>query len=72
MLRHGSRGAADDLLHSARAPAGYALARSAFRGANIFRLLILVTRAFPVGILALPLAVTYMRLGIYDTVSASR
>jgi len=49
------------------APAGYALARFAFRGANTYRLLILVTRAFPVGILALPLAVTYVRLGIYDT-----
>ena len=49
------------------APAGYALARFAFRGANTYRLLILVTRAFPVGILALPLAVTYGRLGIYDT-----
>jgi multiple sugar transport system permease protein len=49
------------------APAGYALARFAFRGANTYRLLILVTRAFPVGILALPLAVTYVRFGIYDT-----
>ena len=49
------------------APAGYALARFAFRGANTYRLLILVTRAFPVGILALPLAVGYVRLGIYDT-----
>jgi multiple sugar transport system permease protein len=28
---------------------------------------ILLTRAFPVGILALPLAVSYVRLGIYDT-----
>ncbi len=49
------------------APAGYALARFAFRGANAYRLVILLTRAFPVGILALPLAVSYVRLGIYDT-----
>jgi multiple sugar transport system permease protein len=50
------------------APAGYALARFAFRGANLYRLMILMTRAFPVGILALPLAVSFVRLGIYDTV----
>ncbi len=50
------------------APAGYALARYAFTGANPYRLIILLTRAFPVGILALPLAVSYVRLGIYDTV----
>ncbi len=48
-------------------PAGYALARFAFRGANVFRLLILLTRAFPVGILALPLTVTFIRVGLYDT-----
>jgi multiple sugar transport system permease protein len=50
------------------APAGYALARFAFRGANIYRLMILTTRAFPVGMLALPLAVGFARLGIYDSV----
>ncbi len=49
------------------APAGYALARYAFRGATVYRLVILLTRAFPVGILALPLAVSYVRLGLYDT-----
>jgi multiple sugar transport system permease protein len=49
------------------APAGYALARFAFAGANVYRLAILLTRAFPVGILALPLAVSYVRLGLYDT-----
>jgi multiple sugar transport system permease protein len=49
------------------APAGYALARFAFAGANLYRLAILLTRAFPVGILALPLAVSYVRLGLYDT-----
>ena len=48
-------------------PAGYALARFNFRGANAFRLSVLLTRAFPVGILALPLAVGFIRLGLYDT-----
>jgi multiple sugar transport system permease protein len=48
-------------------PAGYALARFAFVGANAYRLTILITRAFPVGILALPLTVTFIRVGLYDT-----
>ncbi len=48
-------------------PAGYALARFRFRGAVLFRVLVLMTRAFPVAILALPLAVTFIRLGLYDT-----
>lgn len=48
-------------------PAGYALARYSFRGANAFRLMVLLTRAFPVGILALPLTVGFIRLGLYDT-----
>jgi multiple sugar transport system permease protein len=49
------------------APAGYALARFSFTGANAFRLLVLLTRAFPLAILALPLTVTFIRLGLYDT-----
>jgi multiple sugar transport system permease protein len=48
------------------APAGYALARYSFRGANAYRLVILLTRAFPVGILALPLAITFIRFNLYD------
>jgi multiple sugar transport system permease protein len=48
-------------------PAGYALARFAFRGATAFRLMVLLTRAFPVAILALPLTVSFIRLGLYDT-----
>jgi multiple sugar transport system permease protein len=50
------------------APAGYAIARFAFRGANVFRLSIVSTRAFPVVILSIPLAVTYINWGIDDTV----
>lgn len=50
------------------APAGYALARYAFRGRDAFRLTVLSTRAFPIVILAIPLAVTYLRLGINDSI----
>jgi multiple sugar transport system permease protein len=50
------------------APAGYALARYDFRGKDSFRLLVLLTRAFPLAILALPLTVSFIRLGLYDTV----
>lgn len=50
------------------APAGYALARYAFRGRDSYRLLVLSTRAFPIVILAIPLAVTYRGWGIDDTV----
>jgi multiple sugar transport system permease protein len=52
------------------APAGYALARYVFRGKGGYRLLILSTRAFPVVILAIPLAVTFIQWGIYDSVWA--
>jgi multiple sugar transport system permease protein len=50
------------------APAGYALARYVFRGRSSYRLVILSTRAFPIVILAIPLAVTYRLWGIDDTV----
>ena len=50
------------------APAGYALSRFEFRGKELFRLLILLTRAFPLPLLALPLAVMFIRTGIDDTV----
>jgi multiple sugar transport system permease protein len=50
------------------APAGYAIARYAFRGRSGYRLVVLATRAFPIVILAIPLAVTYRVWGIDDTV----
>jgi multiple sugar transport system permease protein len=50
------------------APAGYAVARYAFRGRGAYRLAVLSTRAFPIVILAIPLAVTYRLWGIDDTV----
>ena len=49
------------------APAGYALSRFDFRGKNAFRVLILLTRAFPLPLLALPLAVFFIRTGLDDT-----
>lgn len=48
-------------------PAGYALARFEFRGKNTFRLLILLTRAFPMPLLALPLAVIFINISLDDT-----
>jgi multiple sugar transport system permease protein len=48
-------------------PAGYALSRFAFRGADTFRLTIVSTRAFPIVILAIPLSVTFVRWGIDDS-----
>ena len=50
------------------APAGYALSRFDFRGKSTFRLLILLTRAFPLPLLALPLAVLFIRTGLDDTI----
>ncbi len=50
------------------APAGYALARFVFRGQHTYQLLILSTRAFPIVILSIPLAVTFIEWGLYDTV----
>jgi multiple sugar transport system permease protein len=50
------------------APAGYAIARHAFRGRDTFRVLIVSTRAFPIVILSIPLAVTFIRWGMYDSV----
>jgi multiple sugar transport system permease protein len=49
------------------APAGYALARFIFPGRDSFQLLILTTRAFPVVILAIPLAVNFIQWHLYDT-----
>ena len=49
------------------APAGYALARYSFAGQTPFRILILLTRAFPLAILALPLTVSFIKIGLYDT-----
>jgi len=50
------------------APAGYAFSRYLFRGKDTLRLSILAVRAFPIVILSIPLAVVFLRTGIYDSV----
>jgi multiple sugar transport system permease protein len=50
------------------APAGYAISRFLFPGRDFYRLSILAVRAFPVVILAIPLAVVFINVGIYDSV----
>ena len=52
------------------APAGYALARFDFPGKDAYRLLILLTRAFPIAVLAVPLTVRFIDMGLYDTLLA--
>jgi multiple sugar transport system permease protein len=49
------------------APAGYAISRYFFRGRDVFRLAILAVRAFPIVVLSIPLAVVFLRVGIYDS-----
>lgn len=49
------------------APAGYALSRFDFPGKEAFRMLVVMTRAFPLPLLALPLAVLFIRTGLDDT-----
>jgi multiple sugar transport system permease protein len=49
------------------APAGYALSRFDFPGKASFRMLVLMTRAFPLPLLALPIAVMFIRVGLDDT-----
>lgn len=51
-------------------PAGYALARFRFRGRNSYRAGIVSTRAFPVVVLSIPLAVFFLQWDIYDSVWA--
>ncbi|MEM1667868.1 MAG: carbohydrate ABC transporter permease [Thermofilaceae archaeon] len=48
-------------------PAGYAIGRWAFRGRDTLRMAVIFFRVFPVAVMAVPLAVTYISLGLYDT-----
>jgi multiple sugar transport system permease protein len=48
------------------APAGYALSRFRFPGRDAFQLAVLSSKMFPIAILAIPLAVTFIDLGLYD------
>lgn len=52
------------------APAGYALARYAFRGRDAYQVFVLLVRALPIVVLSVPLATIFLRLHIYDTVLA--
>ena len=54
------------------APAGYALARFDFPGQDLYRLMILMTRAFPLAILALPLVTRFIRSACTTPCSAWR
>ncbi|OFX27358.1 MAG: sugar ABC transporter permease [Armatimonadetes bacterium RBG_16_67_12] len=49
------------------APMGYALARYRFRGRDALQLAILATKMFPATVLSIPLAVAFIRWGLYDT-----
>lgn len=50
------------------APGGYALARFRFKGKQTIQLSFLISKMFPTAILSVPLAVTFLQLGLYDTV----
>lgn len=49
-------------------PAGYAISRYIFPGRDAVRLGILAVRAFPIVILAIPLATNFIRFGLHDTI----
>ncbi len=48
-------------------PAGYALARFRFPGRDMVQVGVLISKMFPIAILSIPLAVTFIRIGLYDT-----
>jgi multiple sugar transport system permease protein len=49
-------------------PAAYAMVRYKFKGKNLLKLLILLTRTFPLIVVAIPLLMVYMKLNLNDTV----
>ena len=49
-------------------PAGYAIARYSFRGRELIQVLLVSVRAFPLIVLAIPLAVVFLDWNLYDTV----
>jgi multiple sugar transport system permease protein len=51
-------------------PAGWALARYAFRGREPYQLFLLLTRALPIVVLSVPLAKVFLNTGLYDTTYA--
>lgn len=51
-------------------PAGYAFARYRFAGRDVIQLLLVSVRAFPLIILSIPLAVTFISWNLYDSIWA--
>ncbi len=51
-------------------PAGYAVARYAFRGRPPYQRFLLLTRALPIVVLSVPLARIFLTTGLYDTTYA--
>lgn len=51
-------------------PAGYAVARYAFRARQPYQLFLLLTRALPIVVLSVPLARIFLTTGLYDTTYA--
>jgi multiple sugar transport system permease protein len=49
------------------APAGYAIARFAFKGKDRYQLFMLFTRALPIVVLSVPLGQLFLTVGVYDT-----
>lgn len=49
-------------------PAGYALSRYIFSGKNFLKLLCLATKMFPLMVLAVPLLIIFMKMGVSDTI----
>jgi multiple sugar transport system permease protein len=52
------------------APAGYAVARWAFRGRDLYQIGLLLIRALPIAVLAVPLSVIFLERGLFDTTYA--
>jgi multiple sugar transport system permease protein len=48
-------------------PAGYSIGRLKFRGRDVIKVTILFFRVLPIVIMAVPLAVLFIRIGLYDT-----
>lgn len=49
-------------------PAGYAISRYVFPGRELFRISVLAVRAFPIVVLSIPLAVLFIRTGLFDSI----
>lgn len=48
-------------------PAGYAIGRYVFRGRDFLKLAVLFFRVIPIAVMAVPLAVLFIRVGLYDS-----